>query len=287
MAEWDQIQRFLFEQRSVRGELVQLKQSYEQCISGKDYPPQTEQLLGECLAAVVLLGNILKLDGLLSIQAKSDGPIGLLMAEYNSNHSVRALVRMHEGAADEMEFQQLFTNGHMVITIDPREGERYQGIVPLMGESLSVCLEGYFRQSEQLDTHIQLMANGELAAGFMLQAMPATEEHAAVSHEDWEHLLQLSNTLAPSELFELDKLQILHRLFHEETLRVFDPADICFRCSCSQPRTLSALRSLGREEVDQILSEQGSIQMDCQFCGQEYRFFDTDVKDIFPETSIH
>jgi molecular chaperone Hsp33 len=275
----DTILRFIFDQTDVRGEWVQLERSYQETLATHHYPPAVRQLIGEFLAAVSLLGATLKIDGSIILQARSQGEIPLIMAETNSRHELRAIVHGAEQAISS-EFGALLRSGQLSITIDPTEGERYQGIVPLEGNSLAECLELYFRQSEQLPTRIWLAADAQRAAGLFLQELPSRTEPEQRA-EQWRHLTTLAATVTPAELLELPAETLLHRLFHQEQLRLLGSDPLRFRCSCSQQRTAAMLRSLGREELEQILLERGQIDVNCEFCNQHYAFAPADVAGLF------
>jgi molecular chaperone Hsp33 len=275
----DSILRFIFDTTDIRGEWVQLDQSYREALTHHHYPPAVRRLIGEFLAAVSLLAATLKFEGSIILQARSDGEIPLIMAEANSRQDLRAIVHGAEQAVSE-DFQGLLGAGTLSITIDPVGRQRYQGIVPLDGDSLAACLESYFRQSEQLPTRIWLAADGARAGGLFLQELPtaaAVEERAA----QWQHLNALAETVTPEELLTLPGDTLLHRLFHQEQLRLLRRESVQFRCSCSRERTESMLVSLGRDELEQILVEQGEVAVNCEFCNQLYRFAPAEVAALF------
>lgn len=275
----DSILRFIFDDTDIRGEWVQLDQTYRDALTHHHYPPAVRRLTGEFLAAVALLGATLKFDGSIILQARSDGEIPLIMAEANSRQEVRAIVHGAEQAVSD-SFQGLLGSGTLSITIDPVGGQRYQGIVPLDGESLSACLESYFRQSEQLPTRIWLAADGERAGGLFLQELPSTGAVEARVAQ-WQHLTVLAGSVQWRELLDLPGATLLHRLFHQEQLRLLRSDAVRFRCSCSRARTESMLVGLGRDELEQILAEQGEISVNCEFCNQLYRFTPADVDALF------
>jgi molecular chaperone Hsp33 len=279
----DRAMRFVFEQTDVRGETVHLDKAFTDVLAIHQYAPSVGRLLGEFLAASVLLSTTLKFDGKLILQVRSEGQIPLLMVECTSKREVRAIARGAEQATSE-NFELLLTNGQLAVTIDPDNGERYQGIVPLLGGSLATSLDAYFAQSEQLQTRVWLAADEHRAAGMLLQQLPtqvvpSEEERQA----QWEHACTLAQTLEVEELLELKAEQILHRLYHEDPMRVFPAAPVVFSCSCSSERTLSALASLGRAEILDILDEQGSIAMDCEFCNQQYIYHQEDLKPLLDD----
>lgn len=280
----DSIQRFLFAESDVRGEIVQLEQSYQKTLSHHGYPGVVAKLLGEFLAAAALLSETIKFEGVLTLQARSDGEIPLIMAEANSRKELRAIARMADSAKSD-SFASLLGGGQLSITIEPARGERYQGIVSLNGSNLAECLEQYFTQSEQLSTKLWLFSDGQRAGGLLLQQLPvAAEDDLEQRQDNWQHLVHLAQTTTASELLTLDAPLLLHRLFHQEALQLFEPAGLSFRCSCSRERTLSAIRALGRPEALAIVQSQGSIDVNCEFCHQHYHFSAADVDSIFTQT---
>ncbi|WP_111641390.1 Hsp33 family molecular chaperone HslO [Marinimicrobium alkaliphilum] len=290
----DLLHRFIFDHCDVRGELVTLSESYREVLSHNPYPPAVQRLLGECLAAASLLSSTLKYQGLISIQARGDGPIMALVAEATHDNTLRGIVRLNPDQPLSAEQGQtgtlgdLLGKGIMAITIEPEKGERYQGIVPMGSDQLSECLQHYFQQSEQLDTRLWLRADKQAATGLLLQALPTPKNASReANQESWHTLCTLADTVTTEELLTLDHPQLLFRLFHEESPRLFSPHDFRFACSCSHERSANALSSLGREEVEQLLVEQGTITIDCQFCNQRYRFDAGAVRELFGDSTLH
>lgn len=283
MASTDTAQRFLFEQTDIRGELVTLEQSYQEALAAHNYPEPIRNLLGELAASALLLASTLKFSGIMTLQARSEGDLKLLMVECRDDKSFRALARWDESAdLHNANLATLMPEGQMLISIDPTKGRRYQGVVALAGENLAQCFEAYFQQSEQLPTRIWLNANAERAAGLLLQALPASIEQDAESRESsWAHLCTLTGTLKAEEQLSLDHETILTRLFHQDPLRLMEPEAVQFSCSCSRGRCEQALASLDRNELEELIEEQGEIRMDCQFCNHPYRFEQSDLERIF------
>jgi molecular chaperone Hsp33 len=277
----DQIQRFLFDNTNVRGELVTLEQAYAEVLDRHDYPPVVNRLLGELLAAVALLTDTVKLDGTLSIEVRGNGSLALLMAESNPGGELRAIARLAEGAeapADDTGFLELLGQGQIMITLDPREGKRYQGIVALDHDSLADCLAAYFAQSEQLPTRLWLAADGRRAGGLLLQRMP--DESRNQDHDAWGRVVHLAATVRADELVGLPASELLKRLYHEETVRVFDPKALRFGCTCSRERIASALLTLGEAELREVLAEHGTIETQCHFCHTRYAFSDSEIEAL-------
>ncbi len=290
MATSDQLHRFIFENTDVRGEIIGLADSYTRVLANGDYPPAVAQLLGEALAAAGLLSATLKFDGTLVLQARGDGELSLIVADCSRQCRLRALAHVQAGTKPaQKSLPELLGNGTLAVTIDPVQGERYQGIVPLESPTLAGCLEGYFQRSEQLPTCLWLFADGQRAGGLLLQALPAREQEPGARDAYWQHLTALAETLTAEEFLETDTPTLLHRLFHREQIQLFEPTTMAFGCSCSRDRTAEMLLNLGEEEVRDILREQGLVEIRCQFCHQLYRFDEPGIDDLFhPEgPTIH
>lgn len=289
----DQIQRFLFEETNVRGEIVTLQEAHAEVMERHEYPPAVTRQLGELLAAVALLTETVKLDGTMSIEVRGDGPLSLLMAESNPGGELRAIARLDEDAAipaEDASFSELVGEGKVTITLDPREGHRYQGIVALTRDSLAGCLEDYFAQSEQLPTRLWLADDGQRAAGLLLQRLP--DEAQNQDDDAWERTVHLASTLSDAELLGVEQRELLHRLYHEETVRVFEPKALRFACTCSRERIAGALLSLGSAELRDILAEQGGIATQCHFCHTRYEFTLAEVEAMLedpegPPPTVH
>lgn len=280
----DGTRRFLFDSFPVRGALVQLQDTWQQVASRHDYSPSARSILAEAMAASAMFISHLKLDGRVSLQIASSGPISQLYAECDSRGRMRGLARSPEDAPTHFRFADLSQGGRMVITIEPEKGRnRYQGIVSLEAKVMAKALEDYFRQSEQLETRIWLFAGEHSVAGLMLQKMPATADRDT-DEDAWNRVIQLTDTLTPEELLELPAEQVLHRLYHEETVRVFDPQPLTFHCRCSRERMVDVLRMIGREEARAALNEEGQLVSTCEFCNQVYRFDAVDIEQVFVES---
>ncbi len=287
----DQLHRFLFEQKDCRGELVTLSNSYRDVLKNGRYSADVEQRLGEFLAAACLLAATLKFEGILTLQARGDGPIPLLMAECNHQRGIRGIARTAESEEDNSALSgslaDLVGEGHLILTIDPTKGERYQGIIPLSKPTLQECLEDYFTLSEQLPTRFWISCDGKTATGMLLQRLPQQLASEEENKDYWQHVSTLAESVTPNEMVTLDHQTLLHRLYHQESVRLFDPKPLKFSCTCSRERTGQALKAMGAEEVTAMLSEQGNVNVDCQFCGTRYDFSLDDVGDIFKKSTLH
>ena len=283
MPDTDALYRFLFEGSDVRGELVHLDASWRAVLGRHPYPERVRGHLGEALAAALLLTATLKLEGALILQVQGKGPLRTLVAQATHRRTVRGLARW-DGEVPEGAVEAVFGDGQLVLTLEPDGGERYQGIVPLAGANLAEALESYFRTSEQLSTRLWLAAGPERAAGLLLQRLPGQQ---APSDEDWTRLVTLADTLTAQELTALPTETLLHRLFHEEDLRLFEPEPVAFRCTCSRQRVEDTLRAMGREEVESLLQDQGEIAVGCEFCNRTYRWDLVDAGQLFAEATRH
>ena len=272
--------RFIFDDMPVRGLHVRLENVWKHIVGQKHYPAAIRRALGELLAAGALLSGNLKTDGTLIVQVQGQGRLKMLVVEATSDQTVRATARWDETADindDESLTDLLGSNSVFVLTLQPKDAEPWQGVVPLEGSSIAQMLINYTKRSEQLDTQIVLASSDDACGGLLVQRLPETEPDAA----SWEHVSTLVQTLTSEELTGLDAQHVLYRLFHETPPRVFDPENIEFACTCSRGKVSDMLLMLGGEEVGGVVAEQGSIQIDCDFCHAKYVFDETDVNALF------
>ncbi|MEE2733161.1 MAG: Hsp33 family molecular chaperone HslO [Pseudomonadota bacterium] len=283
MSNTDISHRFIINDSGVRGQWTLLDASYQTVLAKHDYPLEVQSVLGEMMAAAILLSATLKFEGSMIIQARGEHVVSLLSVECTHDHKLRAIARW-DGDTQGMDFRTMLGNATLAITITPLQGERYQGIVPLDGATLSACLEHYFQRSEQLRTQIQLFHGNNRAGGLLVQVLPA---HSRIKVdpqqqlEEWERITALASTLTAEELLNLDCATVLRRLFHEESVELFPAEAVAFECSCSRQRTADALAQIGRGELEEIIAEQGRIEVTCQYCNELYRFDAVDVAMLF------
>lgn len=282
-ASTDVCQRFLVADADVRGEIVRLTHSYTDTVSNHAYPPAVSSLLGEFLAAAVLLGSAIKYDGRLVLQVRGDGELNLVMSECTSEGAIRGIARFDK-MPESVDFDALTGDGLLVITVDSRRSDPYQGIVSLEGGSLAASLQTYFAQSEQLASWFYFAVDDSQACGFMLQQLPgAASTETETREEGWQHLLTLAQTMTASEMLALSNEELLHRLYHQQEVKLFPPKQFHYQCSCSRERTARALISIGKEEVDSIVVEHGAVSIACEFCGTDYRFDASEVALLFQD----
>jgi molecular chaperone Hsp33 len=332
MHDRDCLNRFVFEHYPIRGHLVHLDAAWRALIEHRQYPDAIRDVLGEAVAASLLLAATIKFEGVLSLQLQGDGPVHLLLAQCTSGLGVRGLARYRDGQESEVQesgaagggvadsdaagaagagaagpgdligvvgIGELTGAGNLTVTLETDEGsQRYQGIVPISGARLADSLQVYFENSEQLPTRLWLYADAEGASGMLLQRLPdgsggsssagggssaSAGSSAAVSEVDdaWQRVQLIGDTLTREELRTLADAEILHRLFNEDDVRLFEPSPVYFRCRCSRERVGGMLQGLGEAETAAILEERGEVEVRCDFCNRAYVFDAVDVARLF------
>ena len=290
MTQLDIRQRFVFDELDARGCIVRLSETSEAIQATHHYPANLSKLLNEFALAATLLRDSIKIDGSLTIQLRSDGPIKLIMADCMSDRRVRAISEYDNeelAANDPLDLDKLGNGAMLAITITPDEGERYQSIVPIENAQLGVCLEDYFQRSEQLPSLFHLLSDQEQAVGISVHALPAEKvKNKTEAGAHFERLKILLDTLQAEEALALDPERVLTRLFHDESCRLFDAHPVEFGCVCSSQKSLDAISSLGQDEVQELITEQQdegnqSLIVDCHFCFQRYEFSFDQVNGLF------
>jgi molecular chaperone Hsp33 len=304
MHDRDCLHRFVFEHYPIRGHLVHLDAAWRALIEHREYPNAIRGVLGEAVAASLLLAATIKFDGVLSLQLRGDGFVHLMLAQCTSGLGVRGLARYQEAGGGEggappggsppggsqtggsqTGINDLIGAGNLTVTLETDDGaQRYQGIVPISGARLADSLQVYFENSEQLPTRLWLYADGLGASGMLLQRLPGgggARADAAAVDDAWRRVQLIGDTLTREELRTLTDAQILHRLFNEDDLRLFEPSPVYFRCRCSRERVAGMLQGLGEAETRSILAERGEVEVRCDFCNRAYVFDAVDVGRIF------
>ncbi|OCF94760.1 Hsp33 family molecular chaperone [Gilliamella sp. wkB308] len=290
MIDMDTLNRFIFDNHPVRGEITRLEQTYQAILDNHNYPVAVQNLLGELLVATSLLTATLKFEGDIAVQLQGDGPLRLAVVNGNHLQQLRGVARVNGDIADNASLKDMVGNGYIVITITPKNGERYQGIVGLEKETLIGCIENYFMQSEQLPTRLFVKTgvynNKPMAAGILLQVLPANEN----TKESFEHLSALTETITSDELFKLTSDEILYRLYNQEQVRLFETENVTFKCGCSRQRFEDSLVTIPQNEIDEILKQDGGkIDILCDYCGKHYIFDEIDIAEMRNKhkTNIH
>jgi molecular chaperone Hsp33 len=285
MHDRDCLHRFMFEQYPIRGHLVHLDAAWRALIEHREYPRAIRDALGEAVAASVLLAATIKFEGVLSLQLQGDGPVHLLLAQCTSGLGVRGLARY--SGEPEGDISALIGSGNLTVTLETDGAQRYQGIVALAGQCLAESLQAYFENSEQLPTRLWLHASESGASGMLLQRLPGEGARAggstdsAASEDAWRRVQLIGATLTPEELSSLTDQEILHRLFNEDDVRLYEPAPVYFRCRCSRERVGGMLQGLGEAETRSVLEERGEVEVRCDFCNRAYVFDAVDVGQLF------
>jgi molecular chaperone Hsp33 len=280
----DILQKFLFDNAPVRGSIVHLNNTYQTIIKQHAYTAPLKKLLGEALVLVSLLSGTIKFNGRLTIQFQGRDKLKLLLVQSTQDFHLRGLIQMNSEVQTEEELLAEFKNGVVVITMEPDDStQRYQGIVAWQGNSLAQSIEGYFRDSEQLQTRIWLAVDETKACGLLLQAMPKAEASTPIraDNPEWEHVIMLTQTIKPEELLNLDNKVILHRLYNQEDVRLFEAMPVIFHCTCSLKRSENAILMLGRTEAMDELESKQVLVVTCEFCGTQFSFDRVDVEKIF------
>lgn len=306
----DAVRRFTVENRPVRGHFVRMEEAWRVLREHRDYPAPVRELLGEAVSAAVLLAATLKFRGTLTLQLQGGGgAVRLLVAQCTHDFRVRALVRADEqrvtdapapaapaapaapdplmpGALTPEVFRRLIgEGGRLVATVEAAERDaRYQGIVPLEGDSFSECLEEYFASSEQLPTRVRLAADETYAAGLLIQQLPgrrAGEEEDLEARAAWEDAKEGIGAVARAELLAAPLERVLVHNFGRRDVRLYSGAPVRFECRCGRERVAGLLRAMGAHEVRDVLAEQGAVTVTCDFCNRPYRFDAIDVEALF------
>ncbi|NUF28558.1 Hsp33 family molecular chaperone HslO [Gilliamella sp. ESL0254] len=288
MVNMDTLNRFLFDNHPIRGEITRLEQTYQAILDNHTYPVAVQTLLGELLVVTSLLTATLKFEGDIAVQLQGDGALSLAVVNGNDQQQLRGVARVNGDIADDATLKDMVGNGYIVITITPKNGERYQGIVGLEKETLIGCIENYFMQSEQLPTRLFVKTgvhnNKPMAAGILLQVLPANDN----ADESFEHLSALTETITSEELLQLSTDEILYRLYNQEEVRLFETHEITFKCSCSRQRCEDSLMTLPENEVDEILKEDGgNIDIHCDYCGKHYSFDAIDIAEMRSKRKVN
>jgi len=292
IASTDVLNRYLFNDMHVRGELVQLSKSYQSIIKNHNYPLGVRLLLGELLAATCLLSATLKFNGEITVQLQGDGPVGYISVNGDNNQTMRGIAKLkpEQANTEASSLHELIGKGTMVITIRPEVGEAYQGVVALEQPTLAECLAHYFEVSEQIPTKIWLFSNDEKqqVAGSLVQLLPDGDgsiENLSNQKSDFEHITQLTNTIKADEIFSLEAQALLYRLYHQEKVSLFDPQAVNYQCGCSRNKCLTAISQIEPKEIESILAEQSKISMTCDYCLTTYDFFYDDLESFISKVN--
>ena len=306
--DWDRALPFQLDALDVRGRLVRLGPALDAIIERHGYPLAVARPLAEAMVLCAALATSLKYDGIFTLQIAGDGPIRLLVTDLTTDGALRGYAQFDSwklavalGAgnseAPDGYVPKLFGHGRLSFTVDQgQHTQRYQGVVPLEGATLTDCAHTYFRQSEQLPTGIKIAAKREerdgtghwRAAALTVQQMPEFDAgridiDAEQREDDWRKAVILMASATDAEMLDpkLASAQLLLRLFHGERPRVFERRVFAARCRCGRERIDRVLRSLKREELSDLRDTSGRVVVKCEFCSTEYVYDDGDLDRIY------
>lgn len=274
----DSLIRYTFVDKPVRGELVQLEKSYQRLIQGHEYPAAVKTLLGELMAVTSLLSATLKFEGHINLQLQGSGALNFATVNGSQQQQLRGVARLTSEPAT-LDFANLVgEKAYLIITLSPEQGERYQGMVEVQpsDSGLADVIERYFTQSEQLRTKVWLHASESHVGGMFLQALPGEDD----PEHGFNHLSTLTETITAEELHTLEATEVLHRLYHEEDVQIYEPAVVSFHCGCSHERSMKALFSVPVEELRDIIQQEGDIRLTCDYCLAEYVYTEKDIASV-------
>jgi molecular chaperone Hsp33 len=275
----NEVQGFILEDCGIRGSLVRLNETWRQVVAAHDYPPDVRALLGEGVAAAVLLASGLKLAPSVSLQLQGEGPLKLLLVQCADGTRVRGMASFKPAP----QAVPLLGGGRLVVNVDTgKPNGFFQGIVPLKGSKLDECLEAYFAQSEQLETRLILKSNELHAAGLLLQVLPGHGEERAV--DEFDAAAACAATVSTEELTGLSAEELLPKLFVGHSIRVFEAKPVAHDCRCTPERLSGVVRMIGEDELKTLLAEQGHVELTCEFCNRAFRYDDAQVHGILQGT---
>lgn len=275
------IRRFTFDRLPIHGACVELTDEWETIAAQKEYPDGIKQVLGELIAANVLLTTNIKLKGKIIAQIQDNPKVDLIVSECSHDLKIRGTARYSTSAHQDTQvsYKDCVHKGSLVISIDSNaDGKVYQSVVGLTGYDLEEILTEYMIQSEQLRTVFFIAYSENKIVGFMLQQLP---DNNNVYTDDIDRVFMLAETLKHSELLHYDINVILKRLFNEDDVVLYNTHEVEFRCTCSRERVTNMLRGLGLEEATSIIADEGAITVTCDFCNTVYSFNEQDVQDMF------
>jgi len=280
----NEVQNFLFEGLGIRGSIVRLEETWQQVLAQHHYPERLRRLLGEGIAATVLLSTGLRGTPKISVQLQGEGPVTLLLIQCSRDLKVRGMAQWRDATDDE----PLLGRGRLTVNLEAADdGRCFQGIVPIVSAKLDRCLEEYFRQSEQLPTRLQLTGSERGIAGLLLQALPSNDS----SDDSFETAAALAMTVSASELSELPADELLPRLFQDYNIRLMSARPVTHDCRCTPEHLAGVVRMLGAAELASLIEEAGKVELTCEFCNRAFSYDAATVEAILegstPPQTLH
>ncbi|WP_319379977.1 Hsp33 family molecular chaperone HslO [Thiomicrorhabdus sp.] len=275
------IQRFLFKEHNIRGQVIQLHDAWQEMTKDRHYPPIISQLLGQLTAVSVVMANSMKHEGKITLQVQGSGPVNLLVVEVTHDLKIRGVAKTRETITDQNTLDDLLGDGQILVTLENMQTKHhFQSYVPRDGATIAECFELFFSQSEQLPSQLWLAADEQKLGGILIQKMPDSDDKDA---DAWDRIIHLTGTLSDDELTTLDSETLLHRLFHEELVELFESQAVTYECPQDRQRVDDMLRSLGEAEVRKLLAEQGEIVIHNEICNVHFRYDAKAVDELFAE----
>ncbi|MEL7023217.1 MAG: Hsp33 family molecular chaperone HslO [Pseudomonadota bacterium] len=279
----DALINFLFDQLPVRGVLLQLGSSWREVVALQRDAERRLPLLADSLAATTMMASTMKLTGMLTLQLQGGAGLGMLIAQCDAQLGFRGMCGEIE--SEDLSFAGLLAGGRLSMTVEARRPQdRYQGIVPVAGESLAAALAHYYRDSAQLDAHFVLLSDTQSVAGLMLQKMPESDP---IEADHWHRLCMMADTLTLDEMRDGVSAHMVHKLFAEDDVRAYPERDTRFHCRCTAARAERAVRMLGELDAKALLKERGGqIDITCEFCNRHRTLDAVDVSRLFTDDVI-
>lgn len=275
------VQRFLFKELNIRGQHIQLTDSWQEMIKDRHYPQSIVTLLGELTAISVLLANGIKHEGRITMQIQGSGPITLLVVDVTHDLKIRGVAKTNQEITTESTLDELLGDGQILMTLENTQTQHhFQSYVPREGDSIAEAFEHYLGQSEQLPSKLWLAADESSLGGVLIQKMPETDGH---DEDGWERVVHIATTVKNEELTSLGSEDLLHRLFHEEVIELFKAETVEYECPQNIERVKNMLLSLGEDEVRKVLEEQGEIVIHNEMCNYHLRFNKDDIDELFAD----
>ncbi|MDR9499090.1 MAG: Hsp33 family molecular chaperone HslO [Hydrogenovibrio sp.] len=276
----DQTRNFLFTDLNIRGQHLHVAQAWQAMIEDRHYTQPLQTLLGELTAVAIMLAKNMKHPGRLTIQVQGKGPVHLLMVEVTDQLQLRGVAKTRETLSDDQSgMDALLGDGQIMITLENSLTDKlFQSFVTRQGDTVAECFTHYLSQSDQLASKLWLAADAHNIAGLLIQKMPDTDEQDA---DGWERIAALSETVGPQELLTLPAETLLHRLFHEETVRLYDPSQVAYECPRDREKVKEMIRSLGETEARRIIEQEGEIVVHNEVCNFHERFDLGDIEAMF------
>jgi molecular chaperone Hsp33 len=273
------INRFLFKGLNIRGQHLSLDGAWQKMIQNRGYNPLVRQLFGELSALAIFLANGMKHQGKLTLQIQGDGIVSLLLVEVGSDLKIRGMVRANDSIEPNDSLDKILGEGQIVATLyNAQTDHSFQSLVPRNAQGLVATFEDYFSQSEQLDSKLWVSSTKNGLSAMLIQKMPEADQHDA---EGWHRITSLAGTVTDEELNDLDAERLLHRLFHEETLQLFDADWVSYECAQNKDRFEKIIFDLGEQDARDLLKEQGEISIHNEICNEHLFFDEQDVNRIF------